>query len=296
MNASPLGREWDRQFGFLNNEEMQFGGDMHHAYLTLLALATSARDLERLHQYFPENCQLLRDDLNALKKFWRAQCDRSQSCVGVRLLSDDSVKRILAMQCDRKSLCEYYVDRLLANRESSHFPDDESTYWNNRTSVPLWGKKKDSTSEEEYGYFEMRVHGITCGGWCALSQDREKLLVRIEVPSRALTATNTYQLLSIPKTPWWSRSPDEVPFCLMAPAAPFLELIGSTPLLPFAEQAEYITAEMLAQDGYVAYVRDGFCGQLKHSLIAIGVPVEIVGRTDTRIERRARRGQKRFNI
>jgi hypothetical protein len=275
MSTSSVGRDWDRQFGFLKAE------GMHHVYLALMTLARSARDIERLHTLLPDNCRLLQDDLRAFKDFWVSQCNPTTSERKERLLLDSAVEWLLERECSGKSLRQYYARRLLAGR-AGNSDDPELDIWNHRIYLPSWRYRQGS---ELHGNFVVTLHGMHCLTYCSLSRDQQQLLVQICIPTLGLTEAITHKLLSMPPAKWWCYQEGEVPYQLMLDAGPFLNLVQPGSLWPLPEMENLVTTETLAQVGYHTCVLPAFPEQLKRSLESIGIPVTTVHREHTPIEK-----------
>lgn len=293
--------ERGRNFLFLRNLEP--------AYLMLLALARSKRDVARLHSFLPGNCQLLQNnqlpdnrklvhgDLIDLERLWEEIIHVGNPPRGGQRISDELARSWLLRLCtyergegfgnglDCHNLRDYYVAVLVkfattggSIRTATEFGDESDEaedIWFGVWPSPFSVDPSDKSHGENKPFISLFSQEFRLR--CYLpNQASEWLKVWLLLPTHILTADLLHSLATLPdfavnENVAFGLSSDEVGLCCLLPATPELKSL----LTPGQGNRHFVA-------------KDGFAWALKKALCHLGVPLQ--GDIKTRFNKGMLRG------
>lgn len=89
---------------------------LRHAYMMVVTLATSQKDVERVHNLLPDNCQLFQEHMSLLRDV-RSRLYNGNPPNDGRRPSDPLCEMLLLHACEGNDLTRWYMDVLLEGRK-----------------------------------------------------------------------------------------------------------------------------------------------------------------------------------
>ncbi|MFC1687269.1 hypothetical protein ACFL0L_01725 [Patescibacteria group bacterium] len=182
---------WEDKFSFLKRCGMEA------VYLFILAVATSVRDLEKIHSWLEPNQRLLREDLTALTDYWSKLFELKAPTGGPRL-REDVIKSMLKRLCEKNGLrirqthdlTKYYMAKLDADRKK------ETQFQMMSGCRPIYCIDEQLGHGLDHFIAEFE-DGTMIKLGCRISEDKANFGIRFVLWQYDLTEESTHRLLSI---------------------------------------------------------------------------------------------------
>ncbi len=251
----------DTDLGFLRECKVQ------DVFACILALATSNRDIARLNNLLPSNCQVFGSDIASLEKVRSIMYGGSPPNSNVRP-SDEVCQQMLTAMLGKKSLCGYYFWATSQGRdecEMSGIPYSEIIF----------------SVRERQGHGGEHFHSTLFGepidiGIYISREDRSKVGVRFTIWEKEISCDFAHSicansaLMSAPHSGFRTSSSvkgRETDFWLVFDSEPFMDLI----------KEEWKHSEEKPSYGKVLVVQEGFIEFLTEKLTEAGFTSDVLG-------------------
>lgn len=178
-------REWRDKFNFLEKNGLD------HLYLFILEMATSKRELARLHNSLAPNLKLLRHHFIDLERFWEEHFKGGGLIRSKNKLNDVYFQWLVSHLSKDKNNTHYYLDHLF----SKGLPCGRNELISDSNVVLV--SNKDGCTVYEAKYFMFGIFQASFDLECWASKDG--IVVIFHIDQDFLTEELTYQLSQLPE-------------------------------------------------------------------------------------------------
>lgn len=231
-------------------------------FLTLLGMARSVRDVRRLHQLLPTDCQLSRDDLIALEEFWKDHFHYDANKQASPNIDSDVAFCIFDRLIPPYRLRAYYRRVIEQDRPNIANPGSSSQIY--KYQRILSNPERICRGYTHFVAVMQLGVGLECGAY--VSETRDKVIIFFSLWEGKLDECLTHSIIQLPVYSLINqgRSASSV----NGTEINLAYLFNPVDILPHLDQLDHTKDH---SDDYVA--KESFCPFLLKKLQTMGLPI-----------------------